>query len=181
MNKAVLVEKDVAAVTIRRARLSDAPILCAAEREIAKTPGRLVSLPEELIEDNFARKIEQLHDQGTYIVAECGGTIVGHAFLDAPSPQRRLAHVRFLNLVVHTPYAGQGIGTALLRALQAATSANGIERIELRVRGKNTVAVNLYKKCGFIEEFVSQRRIKLEDGTYLDDISMVWFAPELRA
>jgi ribosomal protein S18 acetylase RimI-like enzyme len=177
MSNAVLDDVFATAVTIRRARVSDASILCAAEREIAKTPGRLVSLPDELLEDNFARKIEQLRDQGTYIVAERSGTVVGHAFLDVPSPQRRLAHVRFLNLVVHAPYAGQGIGTELLRALQAATSANGIERIELRVRATNTAAVKLYKKCGFAEEFVSRRRIKLEDGTYLDDMSMIWFAP----
>ena len=180
MSDAVLAEKSIAAVTIRRANTSDAAVLCAAEREIAKTPGRLVSLPDELIEDNFAEKIEQLQD-GSYLVAERDGVIVGHAFLVAPSPQRRLAHVRYLNLVVHAPYAGQGIGTALLRALQNATRANGIERIELRVRATNIAAVNLYKKCGFTEEFTSLRRIKLEDGTYLDDMSMVWFAPEASA
>ena len=167
-------------LTLRRARVADAAVLCAAEREIARTPGRLVSLPDELIEDNFAERIAQLQD-GTYLVAERDGTIVGHACLVAPSPQRHLAHVRYLNLVVHAAYAGQGIGTALLRALQNSARENGIERIELRVRATNTAAVNLYKKCGFTEEFTSLRRIKLENGTYLDDMSMVWFTPESNA
>lgn len=170
---------DVAAdtrVTIRPARESDAPLLCAAERTIARTPGRLVSLPEELIEANFAAKILEKTGTDTYLVAERDGIVVGHAFLEAPSPQRRVAHVRYLNLVVHAPYAGQGIGTNLLRALLAATKKNGIERIELRVRATNQAAINLYTKCGFTHEFTSRRRIKLEDGTYLDDISMVWFS-----
>ncbi len=163
-------------VSIRPARESDAPLLCAAEREIARTPGRLVSLPEELIETNFAAKIREKAGTDTYLVAEHDGVIVGHAFLEVPSSQRRLAHVRYLNLVVHAPYAGQGIGTNMLRALLAATKKNGIERIELRVRATNQAAINLYTKCGFAHEFTSRRRIKLDDGTYLDDLSMVWFS-----
>jgi ribosomal protein S18 acetylase RimI-like enzyme len=163
-------------VSIRPARESDASVLCAAEREIARTPGRLVSLPDELIETNFATKIREKTGTDTYLVAERDGGVVGHAFLETPSPQRRLAHVRYLNLVVHAPYAGQGVGTSLLRALLAATKKNGIERIELRVRATNQSAINLYTKCGFAHEFTSRRRIKLEDGTYLDDISMVWFS-----
>lgn len=163
-------------ISIRPARESDAPALCAAEREIAGTPGRLVSLPDELIEANFAAKIREKIGTDTYLVAERDGTVVGHAFLEAPSSQRRLAHVRYLNLVVHADYAGQGVGTQLLRSLMAATRKNGIERIELRVRATNRAAINLYTKFGFTHEFTSRRRIKLEDGTYLDDISMVWFS-----
>lgn len=166
----------VADLAIRRARESDAEILCNAEREIARTPGRLVSVPEELLPSNFASKIRDLHVAGTYLVAERDGVIVGHAFLDFVSTVSALKHVRSLNMVVHTGYAGQGIGTALLHALQALAAQAGVERIELRVRTKNVAAMNLYKKCGFKEECTSLRRIKLENGTYLDDMSMVWFA-----
>jgi putative acetyltransferase len=167
----------VAELVIRRAREGDAEILCDAEREIARTPGRLVSVPEELAVSNFAAKIRDLHAAGTYLVAERDGVIVGHAFLDFVSTVSRLKHVRYLNMVVHDSYGGQGIGTALLRELQAIAPQAGVERIELRVRPKNVAAVNLYTKCGFSEECTSLRRIKLEDGSYLDDMSMVWFAP----
>jgi len=167
----------VADLTIRRARESDAEILCNAEREIARTPGRLISVPDELQISNFAAKIRDLHAAGTYLIAERDGVIVAHAFLDFVSTLSRIKHVRCLNMVVHTGHAGQGIGTALLRALQSIATQAGVERIELRVRAKNVAAVNLYKKCGFEEECTSLRRIKLEDGTYLDDMSMVWFAP----
>ena len=110
-------------ISIRPARESDAPALCAAEREIARTPGRLVSLPEELVESNFAAKIREKAGTDTYLVAERDGIVVGHGFLETPSPQRRLAHVRYLNLVVHAPYAGQGIGTQLV-----ARTAGGDEK-----------------------------------------------------
>jgi ribosomal protein S18 acetylase RimI-like enzyme len=167
----------VSAVALRRARESDAAVLCAAERHIASTPGRLVSLPDELVEENFARKIAELAASGTYLVAERDGVLVGHAYLDRVAPQRRFAHVRFLNMVVHEGNAGQGIGTSLLRALLDATSRNGIERVELRVRATNAAAIALYRKCGFTDECSSLNRIKLEDGTYLADNAMVWFAP----
>jgi putative acetyltransferase len=167
----------VADVVIRRARESDAETLCNAEREITRTPGRLVSVPEELVVSNFATKIREMSDAGTYLVAERDDVIVGHAFLDFVSTVSRLRHVRYLNMVVHTGHTGQGIGTLLLRALQNIAPRAGVERIELRVRPKNIAAVNLYKKCGFSEECISIRRIKLEDGSYLDDMSMVWFAP----
>jgi ribosomal protein S18 acetylase RimI-like enzyme len=167
----------IAELVIRRAREGDAEILCNAEREIARTPARLVSVPEELQVPSFAAKIRDLHAAGTYLVAERDGVVVGHAFLDFVSTVSRMKHVRCLNMVVHTGYAGQGIGTALLRELQAIAPQASVERIELRVRSKNVAAVNLYKKCGFEEECTSLRRIKLEDGSYLDDLSMVWFAP----
>ena len=167
----------VAELVVRRARESDAEILCNAERAIARTPGRLVSVPEELLPENFAAKIRDLSAAGTYLVAERDGVIVGHAFLDFVSTVSRLKHVRYLNMVVHTGHAGQGIGTALLRELQQIAPEAGVERIELRVRPNNVAAVNLYTKCGFSEECISVRRIKLEDGSYLDDMSMVWFAP----
>lgn len=169
----------VSDLAIRRAREADAEILCNAEREIARTPGRLVSVPEELLPSNFAAKTRDLHAAGTYLVAERDGAIVGHAFLDFVSTVSRLKHVRYLNIVIHSGNAGQGIGTALVRELQAIGAQAGVERIELRVRAKNIAAVNLYKKCGFEEECTSLRRIKLEDGTYLDDMSMVWFAPKM--
>jgi len=164
-------------ITLRNAIESDAAVLCAAEREIARTPGRLVSAPDELAEENFERLLRLLDGSGTYLVAERDGKIVGHACLPPAAPLRALAHVRFLNMVVHEGNAGQGIGSRLLQALLDASPRNGVERIELRVRATNTAAIELYKKCGFNEECTSARRIKLADGHYLDDMSMVWFAP----
>jgi putative acetyltransferase len=164
-------------ITLRNAIESDAAVLCAAEREIARTPGRLVSAPDELAEEKFGRLLRLLDGSGTYLVAERDGKIVGHACLPPAAPLRALAHVRFLNMVVHEGNAGQGIGSRLLQALLDASPRNGVERIELRVRATNTAAIELYKKCGFNEECTSARRIKLADGHYLDDMSMVWFAP----
>ena len=168
-------------VTIRKARVSDAPLLCAAERETARVPGRLVSLPHELGEEAFVRKIAELAEAGSYLVAERDGAVVGHALLDCAGPQAALAHVRTLTVVAHPRHTGQGVGTALMLALlDWARSDPQVERVELRVRETNAAAIHLYKKCGFREESRFRRRLQLADGRYLDDIGMTWFASEHR-
>jgi len=48
------------ALRIRKARVDDAAILCAAERETARESGRLVSRPHELAEQAFAARIAAL-------------------------------------------------------------------------------------------------------------------------
>ena len=46
--------------SIRDARPEDASVLAAAEREIAKIPGRLASRPHELKDEAFRGRIEAL-------------------------------------------------------------------------------------------------------------------------
>lgn len=168
-------------VTIRPARVDDATLLCAAERETARIPGHLVSQPHELHEDAFARKVAELAATGSYFVAERDGMVVGHALLDFTGPQAALAHVRTLTIVIHPGYTGQGIGTVLMNALLDWVRANAqVERVELRVRESNAAAIHLYKKSGFAEESRFRRRLKLPDGKYLDDIGMTFFATESR-
>jgi putative acetyltransferase len=165
-------------LSIRRARVEDAPVLCAAERETSRVPGRLASRPHELIESAFALKIAELAGAGSYLVAERDGAAVGHAFLDLAGPLESLAHVRTLTICVHPAYTGQGVGRALMQALLDWVRANeSVLRVELRVRAGNDAAIHLYTKCGFAEESRFRRRIRLPDGSLIDDIGMTWFRP----
>jgi RimJ/RimL family protein N-acetyltransferase len=167
---------ETASLKIRKARVEDAPVLCAAERETARVPGRLASRPHELVESAFASKIAELAQAGSYLVAERDGIVVGHAFLDQAGALESLAHVRTLTICAHPSRTGQGVGSALMQALLDWARANaGVERIELRVRAGNDAAIHLYKKCGFAEESRFRNRIKLPDGSLIDDIGMTWF------
>ncbi|MGA9334293.1 MAG: GNAT family N-acetyltransferase [Rudaea sp.] len=167
-----------ASLLIRNARETDAAVLCAAERETAQVPGRLVSRPDELDESAFVEKIRELAGDGSYLVAEREGRVVGHALLDHAGQLSALAHVRSLTIVVHPGHTGQGIGTVLLQALlDRARVTPVVRRVELRVRETNAAALRLYAKCGFVEESRFRRRVCLPDGTYIDDIGMTWFSP----
>jgi ribosomal protein S18 acetylase RimI-like enzyme len=163
-------------VTIRQARIEDASTLCAAERQIARTPGFLVSQPDELRTDAYAALITVLAGgSGCYLVAEEKGNIVGHAFLE-PMSLRSIRHVVRLTLVVHPGHDGRGIGSALMNALRDwARSAPAVEKVELMVRSTNDRARRLYEKFGFVEEGRFRKRIRLPDRTYIDDVAMAWF------
>jgi ribosomal protein S18 acetylase RimI-like enzyme len=165
---------DHAAPSIRTARPEDAPVLAAAEREIAVVPGRLASRPDELVEAAFCNSIVALQDRsrGVYLVAEHAGTIVGHALLD-PLPLAVTSHVVRLTIAVHEGHQRQGVGRALMNELLSWARSNpNIEKVELQVRSTNAPALALYRSLGFIEEGRKTRRLKIAPDQYLDDIYM---------
>lgn len=161
-------------MNIRKARAEDAAIVASAEREIAKTPGRLVSRPEELEEENFRQTITALADGrgGLYLVAEEEGVMIGHAFLQR-LPLAAITHVVVLTIAVHEGYQRRGVGKALLnRLLEWAIEEPTVEKVELQVRSSNPNAIALYRSLGFIEEGRKTKRVKLPSGDYADDIYM---------
>ncbi|MEK7356728.1 MAG: N-acetyltransferase [Bdellovibrionota bacterium] len=166
--------------TIRSARPEDAPILAAAEREIAKIPGRLASRPEELKDESFFEKVEALSklDTGLYVVIEVDGKVVGHALLE-PHKLASTAHVVSLTIAIHEGAQGQGLGRKLMEYLIAWARGNQkIEKFELQVRSSNARAIKLYESFGFVEEGRKTRRLKYAGGQYLDDVYMaLWVGP----
>lgn len=161
-------------VTFRNARPEDASILAEAGREIAKTPGRLASRPDELKDESFKEKIIALsnNDSGLYLVIEENGTIVGHALLD-PHKLANTSHVVSLTIAIHEGHQGKGLGKKLMQYLIEWTKGHSkIEKFELQVRSSNTRAINLYKSLGFIEEGRKTKRLKYGPNEYLDDVYM---------
>lgn len=162
-------------ISIRNAETSDAPSLCDAEIAWAKEPGYLVSQPNELKVESFARRIDELNQnpKGLYIVAiNDKKEFVGHALLD-PMSLSAISHILRLTIVIHRGSEGQGVGKILMdRLVEWAKQTNGVEKIELLVRSTNERAISLYKQFGFKEEGRLVKRIKISDGKYLDDISM---------
>jgi putative acetyltransferase len=163
-------------LTIRSAAKADAAALWDAERRTAATPGLLVARPGEIPVALFEEKIEALATGGRYVVAEQDGQPVGHALLEPLGSLAAISHVFTLTIVVHPGRLGQGIGTALLGDLLAwARRDPRVTKVELRVRSTNTRAIALYTKLGFVEEGRFRRRLRLDDGTFVDDLGMAWF------
>jgi ribosomal protein S18 acetylase RimI-like enzyme len=168
------------AFKIRDARIEDATVLAAAEREIAKIPGRLASRPHELKDEAFRERIAALSKStnGKYVVIEANGEIVGHALLD-PFKLEVTAHAVDLTIAIHEGHQGKGYGKALLSHLiEWARSNPKIEKIMLHVRSSNKNAITLYKRVGFLVEGVRVKFIKLGPNSYLDNIAMaLWVGP----
>ena len=121
---------------IRDAKIEDASAICEAEKRITKTPGMLVSRPDELKLESFQNKIRALTDlpNGKYIVAYGLDGIIGHAMLD-PMGLAAIEHIVRLTIAVHPGHEEKGVGEAMLTHLidWARTSA-AVQKIELNVR-----------------------------------------------
>lgn len=94
--------------------------------------------------------------------------------------RRRIAHHGYLGIGIDKPYWNLGIGAALIRALIAwATPHPTIEKLCLGVFATNHRAIALYTKLGFTEDHRRFAELKLEDGSYIDDIQMsLWLKPK---
>lgn len=165
---------------IRNARPEDAPILAEAERQIAKIPGRLASLPIELKDESFREKITSLsqNTSAAYLVVENEGEIIGHAIVE-PHRLQTTSHVVFLTIAIYEGHQGKGIGKMLmLHLLDWAKAHPIIEKFELQVRSSNVRAIKLYESLGFIEEGRKVRRLKYGPNDYQDDVYMaLWVGP----
>lgn len=83
------------------------------------------------------------------LAAECEGKVVGavwvrimhdYGHIDDETPSFAIS------LLPH--YRGQGIGTALMRAMLERLAQKGVKQVSLAVQKEN-YAVSMYRKCGF--------------------------------
>ena len=98
------------------------------------------------------------------------GTVIGWCDITALN-RPVFAHIGSLGIGVLTPYRGQGIGKALMRAALQQAKSKGLTRIELTVRENNTSAIALYEKFGFEKEGVHKNGVCI-DGHYENHIFM---------
>lgn len=161
-------------MNIRNALPEDASILAAAEREIARTPGRLASAPHELNDETFRDKIIALTemDNAQYVVMEVQGQIVGHAIVE-PHKLQSTSHVVNLTIAIHEGHQGKGYGKTMMNYLIDWAKKNPkIEKFELHVRSSNTRAIKLYESLGFVEEGRKTKQIKYSPDNYQDNVYM---------
>ena len=109
---------------------------------------------------------------GTMLVAWLEGELVG---LIAVHGERlaRMRHVGRMEMMVDKSVRGQGVGTALLVAcLRWAAAAPLLRKLSLAVFADNQVAIDLYRRHGFVHEGRREGEYMLEDGTARADLLM---------
>lgn len=93
-----------------------------------------------------------LKKSGCEIIASDNGFIVWRTVLDT---------AEIITIGVHPDARGAGIAIAMLGIMENEVKKLGVKKILLDVSAENVAAINLYKKCGFIE---NGRRPKYYDG-----------------
>ncbi|WP_018132630.1 GNAT family N-acetyltransferase [Effusibacillus pohliae] len=159
-------------VTIRRWQEHDIPKLYQLMEEVGREG-------QAMLGARLPFGIEQLYQQFYYTVAsnhltlvavKPNGDICGWLRCDR-SMVPWMGHNATIWMGIAAADRGQGLGEQLLQEAFAWAAEQGIERLELGVRGSNKPALALYKKMGFHEEGRKMRAIKTEKG-YDDDIWM---------
>lgn len=119
-----------------------------------------------LQDEGWARKaIKRLLDTENYVilVAEINGTVVG--FVDyyvLPSIWEKWDEATINYLFVHKDHQGKGIGSKLLNEVTKRTDEMEIVELHVGTEMDNKRAIDLYKKHGFIKEYLLLERVKEE-------------------
>jgi len=109
-------------------------------------------------------------DSGAMFVCETDNELIGVVFGNR-GIARRTRHSLYVVIGVLQAWVGQGVGRALLEALEAWARSRGLHRLELTVDVDNRRAIALYEKCGFAREGVKRHSRKV-DGKYSDELYM---------
>ncbi|NIZ00147.1 GNAT family N-acetyltransferase [Thalassospira lucentensis] len=126
------------------------------------TDVRLISEAEQ---ENWFKAVSTSKSARRLVVEEDTGAFVGVFRLDAIDLQNRNAMV---GLDITPEKRGLGYATITFEAMfNYLFGAMGLHRLSLVTMVNNTVAVNLYKKLGFVEEGLHKEAI-YRDGSFVD-------------
>lgn len=108
----------------------------------------------------FVRR--NIRENRPHFVALYGGRVVG--WCDISSLDRPVfSHAGLLGMGIVSEHRGKGLGRRLIDRAIAKAREIGLERIVLTVREKNTRAIALYEKVGFVIEGRHPRAVKVDE------------------
>jgi putative acetyltransferase len=154
-------------LTLRSIQISDAHAISqlTADPEVF---ANTLQLPYPTEEAWVKRLSTPPTGNGLHLVALQDDQILGFAGLHSAGAQVRRSHAAGLGISVARHAQGQGVGSALMRALTDYADQWGhILRIELTVFTDNTRAIALYERFGFVYEG-THRAYALRHGQYHD-------------
>ncbi|WP_240641459.1 ribosomal protein S18-alanine N-acetyltransferase [Nocardioides ferulae] len=138
------------AVLVRAAGPDDVAAVAASEAENLGAD----AWSEGLVAAGLAGDVPTVH----YLVAEVGGSVVGHAVVSVVVDLSELQRI-----AVASAYRRHGVASALLAEVVTLARAGGADRLLLEVRENNAAAKSFYAAAGFVE--VDRRPRYYADGT----------------
>lgn len=138
-------------VTIRPSRDGDVEAMLAIYRRHIRRG------VEDGVDDNDTPEPDDLRERRKnlkskrfpHLVAICGGTVVGYAYVvlfrKRPAYRYTVKH----SIYVHHDHIGKGVGSLLLRGLIDACAAAGFRQIIGYIDGDNTASLALHERFNF--------------------------------
>ncbi len=160
---------------IRESKAGDVDAVFALYQRVAKTPGGLIRLADEVTPAYVAGFLERAAAAGLSLVALDADQVIGE--IHAYSPQLfALSHVwSELTIAIDPAAQGRGVGRALfVEFMQRLRERGDVDRLELIARESNQRAIEFYESLGFRQEGRFESRIRNVDDSLEADIPMAW-------
>ncbi|MDM5250601.1 GNAT family N-acetyltransferase [Lysinibacillus sp. G4S2] len=162
------------AYIIRAIEASDARSFIHLQEEIFQQTDFMYNIQNEL--DLTVQQLrkdlvywKQLKNR-TILLCILNGIFAGYAVVHGYK-HSKAKHVASIRIAVMEKYQRQGIGSALMKAVESWSKQRDISRLELTVMEHNDSALNLFKKLGFQQEGIRQNAIKLNDA-FINEYSL---------
>jgi len=160
----------VAELTIREARLDDAEAIARIYNQGIED--RLATLETTLRGVDERRDwLRARGERHPVLVCESDGQAVGWASLNQFNPRPAYDHVGDFSVYVARDARGSGVGSALLRALEARARQIGYHKLVLAAFPHNADGMRLYQRRGF-QTVGTYHEQGLLDGAWVDVILM---------
>src|SRR5215470_20107529 len=149
---------------VRPAQAGDARAMAELMAAVAAERDGIAAEPPVDIDERaalFARTA------GGSVVAVAGGQIIGMLHVEASRHG-----FGELGMLVHRDWRGRGVGSALIQAAIGWARGHGLHKLCLEVFARNSAAIALYRKAGFVEEGRRTRQYRRASGELWDSIVM---------
>lgn len=163
-------------ITLREAVPSDAKDLIETMTFLnQETPYLVVSSSAlNMSPETMASEIDYIYNQPNQFIllAFNHDEIIGVATIVAEETTM-FQHVGELGITIKKDYWGLGLGSVMIDEIISLCAEHGIiKRIEINVQLRNSRAIHLYEKMGFIKEGIKKWAFCSEDNTLLDVVLM---------
>lgn len=138
--------------------------------------------PEEVMkkEEDMAKWLQRIRDdtRDFMLAAYVDGELVGNCAVHKMGEYIKYRHRAGFGISIQEKVCNLGLGTILVKEMLEKVKHTEFEQVELGVFSDNPRAKHVYEKMGFQEVGIQPRAFKLKDGTYRDEILMVYWMEE---
>ena len=165
-------------IILRSPDMYDAEQLLEHMRKTSKETEFMSRYPEEITvsveaESRFLQMIEMDADN-FMLAAYMGGRLVGNAGVTRVRDNIKYRHRATFGISLQKEVCGVGLGNIMLEEILEIVKGTSFEQLELSVFGDNQRAIRLYEKFGFQKVGAMPRAYRLKDGSYHDEVQMVY-------
>ena len=165
-------------ITLRSPDMFDAEQLLNHMRLTSAETEFMSRYPEEITvsveaQSRFLQMIENDTDN-FMLAAYIDGRMVGNAGITRVRDNIKYRHRANFGISLQEEVCGLGLGTLMLQEILEIVKLTAFEQLELTVFADNARAIALYEKVGFVKVGSMPRAYRLKDGSYHDEVQMVY-------